>query len=79
MADGFSFSGNIPEVLGVLRNGELLNAILMSQKESGDSKGIFLVGFGFTQRQLGEIADKKGINDNGIDPFADRKEKRLIW
>jgi hypothetical protein len=77
MADGFSFSNNIPEVRRILRDGGLLNRILMNQKESGDSKGVFLVGFGFTQRHLGEIRDKKGINDNGINLFTGQERKEI--
>ena len=39
MRDRFPFSGNIPEVSDVLRNGELLNRILVDEDEPGDSEG----------------------------------------
>ena len=68
--DGFSFSGNIPEVFSVLGDGKLLNRILMSKKESGDSKGVFFIGFSFTQRHFGEIRDQQRINDDSISSFV---------
>jgi hypothetical protein len=77
MGNGFSFSGNIPEVLGVLRDGELLNGFLVDEDELSDSERVFLIGFSFTQRQLSEIGDKKGINDNGIDLFAGQERKEI--
>ena len=77
MTDGFSFSGNIPEVSGVLRDGKLLDGIIMDEDELGDSKGIFPVGFGLTQRQFCEIRDKKGINDNSIDLFRRQERKKI--
>lgn len=78
--EGFSFSCDIPEVFSVLRDRELLNGILMNEKEPGDSKGVFFVGLGFTQRQLGEIGDQKGINDNSLAPFVreERKEINMV-
>ncbi len=77
VGDGFSFSGNIPKVSDVLRNGELLNGILMNKKESGNSKGVFLIGLGFTQRQLCEIRDQKGIDDNGVNLFGGQERKEI--
>ena len=75
--DGFSFSGNIPEVSDVLRNGELLNRILVDEDEPGDSKGVFLIGLGLTQRQLGKIRDQQRINDNGINLFGGQEGKKI--
>lgn len=75
--DGFPFSGNIPEVSDVLRNGELLNRIPMDKDELGDGKGVFLIGFGLTQRQLGEIRDQQRINDNGINLFGGQEGKEI--
>ena len=39
MRDRFPLSGDIPEVSDVLRNGELLNRILVDEDEAGDSEG----------------------------------------
>lgn len=75
--DGFSFSGNIPEVSDVLRNGELLNRILVDEDEAGDSEGVFLIGFGLTQRQFSEIRDQQRINDNGINLFGGQEGKKI--
>jgi hypothetical protein len=75
--DGFSFSGNIPEVSDVLRNGELPNRLLMDKNEPGDGKGVFLIRFGLSQRQLCEIGDQKGINDNGINLFGGQEGKKI--
>ena len=77
MRDGFSFSGNIPEVFSVLRNGELLNRILVDEDEPGDSKGVFLIGLGLTQRQFGKIRDQQRINDNSINLFGGQEGKKI--
>lgn len=77
MRDSLPFSGNIPEISGVLRDGELLNGILVSEDESGNSEGVFFISLGFTQRQLGEIRDKKGIDDNSINSSV-RQEREEI-
>ena len=76
MRDRFPLSGDIPEVSDVLRNGELLNRILVDEDEAGDSEGVFLVGFGLTQRQFSEIRDQQRINDNGLNLFGGQKGKR---
>lgn len=77
MRDRFTLSGNIPEVSGVLRNGELLNRILVDEDEAGDSEGVFLIGFGLTQRQFSEIRDQQRINDNGINLFGGQEGKKI--
>ncbi len=77
VGDGLSFSGDIPEVSHILRNGELLNGILVDKKEPGDSKRVFFVGLGFMQRQFSEIGDKKWINDNRIAPFTGQRRKEI--
>jgi hypothetical protein len=77
MRDRFPLSGDIPEVSDVLRNRELLNRILVDEDELGDGEGVFLIGFGLTQRQFSEIRDQKGINDNGINLFGGQKGKEI--
>ena len=77
MRDGFPFSGNIPEVFSVLRDGELLDGILVNKDELGDSERVFPVGFGLTQGQLSEIRDQKGINDNSIGAFVREEGKEI--
>ena len=51
----------------------------MNKDELSDSKGVFLVGLGFTQRQFSKIRDQQRINDNGINLFGGQEGKRLIW
>jgi len=77
IADEFSFSGNISEVFYILRNRQLPNRILMNHEELSNSKGVFFIGLGFTQREFSEIRDKKGINDNSVNFFG-REERKEI-
>ncbi len=77
MGDRLSFSGDIPEVFGVLRDRELLYGILVKKDELSDSKGIFFISLGFTQSELGEIGDEKWINNNGIDPFVGQEREEI--
>lgn len=74
---GFSFSGNIPEVFGVFGDRELADGIFVDKEEPSDSKGIFLIGFGFSQRELNEVGDKKGVNDDGIDTFGNKEGVKI--
>lgn len=77
VGDGFSFSCNIPEIFSVLRDGELLNGILVNEDELSNSERVLLVCLGLSQRQLCEIGDQKGINDNGINLFTGQERKEI--
>ncbi len=70
MGDSLSFSGNISDISGVLRDGELLNGIFVKEDESGDSKGVLFISFGFPQREFSEIRNKKGVNDQSLNTFV---------
>jgi len=58
--------GEISEVFEILGDGKLSDGIFVSDKEASDCKGVFLVGLGLSQGQLGEIGDKKWIEDNSF-------------
>jgi len=75
--DELPFSGDISEVFSVLRDRKLLDGALMSEKESGDSKGVFFIGFGFTQGHLSEIRDQQGINNDRIRDFVRQERKEI--
>ncbi len=77
MGDGFSFSGNIPEVFSVLRDGELFNGILVGKNKPCNSERVFSICFGLTQRKLCKIRDQKGVNDNGINVFRRQIRKEI--
>ena len=77
ITDGFPFYGNISEVFRVLRDGKLLDGILVNEDELGDSERFFFVSFRLTQRHLSEIRDQKWINDNSIDLFRTEKRKEI--
>ena len=59
MGYGLALSGEISEVCEILGDG-----VLVSEKETSDRKGVFLVSLGLSRRQLCEIGDKKWIEDN---------------
>ncbi len=75
--DRLSFSGNIPEIFSVLRDRKLLNGILMSEEESGDSQGVFFIGFSLTQGDFGEIGDQQRINDDRIGSSVRQERKEI--
>jgi len=49
MTEGFSFSGNISEVFGVLRDRELVDRVFVDKEELSNSKGILLICLSFSQ------------------------------
>lgn len=77
ITERFPFSGDIPEVSDVLRDRELRDRILVDKEESSNGKGVLFVCLGLSQRQLGEIRDQKGINDNSIDSFASEEGEEI--
>ena len=79
MRDRFPLSGNIPEVSDVLRNGELLNRILVDEDEAGDSEESFLSVLVLRKDSLAKLEINKGLMTTALISLEDRKEKRLIW
>ena len=65
--DGFSLSGNIPEVFEVLGEGKLFDGVSVRQEKLCDCKGIFFVSLGLSERQLCEIGDQERIDDDSVD------------
>ena len=59
MRDRFPLSGNIPEVSDVLRNGELLNRILVDEDEAGDSEESFLSVLVLRKDSLAKVRSTK--------------------
>ena len=79
MRDRFPLSGDIPEVSDVLRNGELLNRILVDEDEAGDSEESFLSVLVLRRDSLAKLEINKGLMTTALTSLEDRKEKRLIW
>lgn len=79
MGDSLTLSGNIPEISGVLRDGELFNGILVSEDEFCDSKGIFLISLVLRRESLAKLEIRRGLMTTVLIPLSERKEKRLIW
>ena len=77
VTEGFSFSCDISKVSDVLRDGDLVDGIFVQQEELGNCEGVFLIRLGLSQRQLGEIRDQEGINDNSINSFGTEEREEI--
>jgi len=77
ITERFPFSGNIPEVFDVLSNGKLRDRIFVHEEELSNCKRILFICFGLSQRQLGEIRNQKGINDNSINSFGTEEREEI--
>lgn len=77
ITDGFSFSGKVSKVFSILRDRELANGIPVNEKEFSYSKGVFFIGFSFSQREFSEIGDKKWVNNEDINTFVREEGKEI--
>ncbi len=75
--DGFSFSGNISEVREVLGDMDFRDGFFMDEDKPGNGKGVFFVGFGFSEGEFSEVKDQKGVNDDGIKAFLGEEGEEI--
>jgi len=73
IAQRFPLSGNITEVLQILRQLQLGDRIPVRQKKLDDAHGVFLVRLGLSQRELHEVGDEQRIDHDGGYPFCREK------
>jgi len=77
MTEGFSFSGNISEVFGVLRDRELGDRVFVDKEELSNSKGIFFICLSFSQGELKEVGNKQRVYNHSTDIFRSKKGEEI--
>lgn len=77
MGKGLPLTSKFPEIFDRLREGELLDRVFVDKQEPGDREGVFLVGLGLPQRELGEVEDQKRVQNNSGDLSVAEEGKKI--